>query len=367
MERSLGRWVAGIAAVVSLAACGKRDGGPADPGAPGAAAEATAGAGSRLTIIGRDAAGGTVGISSAEILLSAWGEAKRLPLEVRDGKTALTLDLAWLVERWPLAGDSAHKGYLYMKAEGFAPVRSEPFLWIGSRDPASAWEPAAASDVRLGDGTAVRIEEGRSGTLPVTFRRPRPRHLRLVERDGSPVAGARIYAALFWSNENHCGVLSGFEALGSWTSDDRGAIAVPDLDGEYALTLDGPMEGRPEVRVFESPGTVSWDPRVLIARLGEEETEIVVHERKRRPIEMAVTRGGSPAAGWILFMKLREPACIDDGIHELARTGVDGRLGVSAFIPEDCEEVWLAPPGGGRAWTGAPEDLPDGPFEVKLP
>jgi hypothetical protein len=118
-------------------------------------------------------------------------------------------------------------------------------------------------------------------------------------------------------------------------------------------------------QVFDSPDAL--DPYTLVLRLRDEETVVTVHTRKAVRLEMAVTRGGAPAAGWNLWGILRGISCgTIVGIR--ATTGEDGWIREDFFDAESLSEVWFEAPDGKRLWTADPLDLiANQPVLVELP
>ncbi len=97
--------------------------------------------GTELRLRFKDEQGEKVRLSKAELLLVAWGAADRLDLETRGEDLVVPLDGSWLRSRWPHRFMDMEKVYLFLQADGYAAVRSHPFLWIGAHGPPQ-WPPS---------------------------------------------------------------------------------------------------------------------------------------------------------------------------------------------------------------------------------
>src|SRR5262245_28066513 len=116
----------------------------------------------------RGPAGERVGISHAELLLVAWGHTERLPPPAGGGRPPLDLSEEWLRARFSGLA-SLERAYLYVRADGYAPLRSEPIAWPGSL--------FAGESVRIdfGGGRTATVADGEERRLSLTLRRPQPR------------------------------------------------------------------------------------------------------------------------------------------------------------------------------------------------
>ena len=99
-----------------------------------------------LVLQATDEQGHVVQVSKAELLLVAWGAAERLELAVTGSSLVIRLDESWLRSRWPSRFTDMERVYLYLQADGYAAIRSEPFLWIGG-----SWSPARSPGHHRGD------------------------------------------------------------------------------------------------------------------------------------------------------------------------------------------------------------------------
>ena len=348
--------VAGLVVIVHLWGCGTTSSPPEVPGSTRKAVPV----GTHVVLLCRDDAGRPLRPSSAEVLFRAWGIVERFPLGIDGDRVLVPLDISWLRGRIDLDPERiSPTGFLYLKADGFVPIRSEGFPWVGARNDETGGKPARSVDVGFHGGRFVRLGEGEADELEVSFRRPRPRFLKLVERDGSPVAGLEVACSMFWSHENHCGVLSGYERLGSSMSDAEGRLAVPDIDGEYAFEI---PNGR---QVFESVTVLS--PNTLVARLPVEELMVTVQTQRTFRLAMFVTRAGNPVVGLNLMGEIRGAGCgANTGIA--ATTGEDGWIRAEEFEAEEFGRIWFEDSAGKHLWRADPLDLLDQqPVLVDLP
>lgn len=319
-----------------------------------------------------DAGRRPVQVSKAELLLVAWGDADRLPLPVQGHHLQLDLSPSWLRSRWPTRFPDLMRAYLYVQAEGYVPLRSEPFLWLGSRAAARGHE-ADSVTIDLRQGRPAVLREGEHAERTITLRRPQPRRVTLVGDDGRLLGGVRVSAYLFWSASNHCGFLSGAEPLGTFVSNEAGQFAVPDGDFEYALVLE---ERRSTFRLPPGPGVTaviqhlgsptSGDYRsTLISFLQPPDTTFRVHRFARRPLRVRILREDKPIPQVTLMCSLINYGC---GACSGPRGTSDamGRIAVDDFYPEEIEELFICGPDGERIWQISRRALPSGALEIDL-
>jgi len=318
-----------------------------------------------------DEGGGKVTPATAELLLVTWGQTATLPLPLQKGSNhlQLPLDPDWLRTRWPANfGDQRstdlEKVYLYFRADGFAPVRSEAFEWIGSGHSYAGHTVATAARIALPHGEKADIEEGKTGQLRVVFRKPQSRGLRIVDTAGKPIPGVAVQAGMFWSNTNHCAVPANENSLSRTTSDRDGRVAVPDGDFEYVLEFDKPhylIESRNGG--FFDNGT---DP-YLITRLDTAVTTITFRRLERKPLRLQVTAGGVPVAGLQIWGASAHCSCgaCSGG---LAVTDANGEIRVADFYPEEVGSLYIEDASGARIWQGEVRKLDiTRPVRVALP
>jgi hypothetical protein len=164
-------------------------------------------------------------ITSAQLFVTAWGVSKKHDLRVDGNVVLLHLD-ATRPEFANRFEDTS--GFIYVKAAGYAPIMSEAFTW-----PA----PGAPTVIDFRSGRHLTIAHGTRKSLDVPIRRPLPRRVRLVDQDGRAVVAVKAEVAAYWRTPNHCGFMNGRDVVVSGSTDENGAIVVPDVDGPYALNL----------------------------------------------------------------------------------------------------------------------------------
>ncbi len=305
----------------------------------------------------RDGDGKPVRVARAELLLVAWGVADRLPLSVDHDVLSLDLLSDWLRSRWPGPISSLDRAYLLVHADGFAPLRSEPFPWLGSRGD-SHGPRVESTTVDFRQGRSATLREGDRASLEVTLRRPLPKALRLVDEAGQPVAGLEPKAFLYWSADNHCGALSGAEPLTAATSAADGRLAVDDADAEVALEL-------PEGAGWALAAALGTPfPRRFVGHLPAGETTLVLHRYRTRPLALRFLRDGRPVAGATLVGALDD--CCGACSGPLAVTDAEGWARVEGLPYEQLLEVSLEGGDGAALWRASPGELPTQPQLVEL-
>lgn len=331
----------------------------------------------------RDEAGQAVRPTSAELLLVAWGDAVRLNLEsgvlersygsrrmvIREGAGGLTLalgkplvlplDEAWLHSRWPERFQDMSGVYLYFMADGYVPIRSERFLWIGSHG--DGFGPRISdTEIRFPGRNPVKVTEGQSAECELVFRRPRDRFIRLVDDDAQPVPGVKVTTYMYWSAENHCGALSGADPMGFANSGEDGRVQVPDGDYQYAIVFEK------ELYVLNEPDAWSDLPPRLIIYLTKPETTLKLHRWRRRPLEIEVTTNDDPSPGLGIYGCLARCSCgaccgplarhRDQETH--METDTNGRFNLSDFYPEEFDRVFISNDAGKEIWSEDPRKWP---------
>ena len=311
-----------------------------------------------------------VQLSKAELLLVAWGDADRLPLAVQGERLNLDLSPSWLRSRWPRRFADLEKAYLYVQAEGYAPICSLPFHWLGSHEaPKSPGLVLVTIDFR--QGVPARLHEGEYAERTIVLHRPRTRRVTLVGDDGKPLAGVRGSVYMFWSASNHCGFLSGAEPLGTFVSDEAGQFTVPDGDFQYALVL---QDRRSVFRAPPGPGVTTIiqnlvsptgaQASTLISFLHPPNTTFGVHQFARRPLVVRVLRDGKPLPQVTLMGSIAN--CCGACSGPLGTSDAEGRIVVEDFYPEELDELFICGPDDGRVWRLSPRELPVGPLKIEL-
>ncbi|MBI4914261.1 MAG: hypothetical protein HY825_00295 [Acidobacteria bacterium] len=248
------------------------------------------------------------------------------------------------------------KAYIYVQADGYVPIRSEPFRWPAVE--ATVPDPGSVSArIDFRQGTSVPLTANEDAALAVTLRRPEPRYVTLVGDRGEALSGERLSANMFWSRSNHCGVLAGADPLGEFVSDSAGRIALPDGDYEYALVL------RDSRSVFRSPP--QREEPTLLSYLPKPDTTLHVHRFVRRPLRVHVLSHGRPVSHAVLNGRVANCGC---GACEgpIAVSDTEGRMAVDEFYPEDIGVLFICNEDRKPVWQLAPSDLPAGTLVIDL-
>ena len=290
-----------------------------------------------------DTDGTPVQVAKAELLLSAWGmEAERVELETSPDGLSLELEPEWLRSRWPPGWPSPPGGrplafrvgaHLYLQAPPLAAIQSDRFQWPGGV-PGDSVDPDRRTTITFPRGQEAVVPQGQHVRMTLVFRPRAPRRVRFVDPRGRPWSDFRFHTSMFWSDDNHCAVVTGSESLGSHVTDAAGWSELPDGEFVYALGIRWPhmYAGRS----LEDSRT----PQRLIARLTDPGSAVVVRELKVRPLEVRVRLGGKPAAG--LHLRARGAFCgcgACDG--PVGTTDGNGRIRREDFRPDSHDEIWL--------------------------
>lgn len=254
-------------------------------------------------------------IARARLLATAWGTVEESDLPAQGN--VLRVDLDAVKPAWaPGLSDAA--GFLYVNADGYAPIISNPFPWL------SQTVPSTLVDFRA--GRAVTIGVGETRDLLVTLRRPTARRIRLVDQYGRPVAGAKIDVGINWYAPSHCGFLNGREELVEGTTNAQGRLAVPDVD-----TADFGLRLWARFMEFANPNR-PWG--TLVIPFTRPETTIRVRRRQPTTLTIAVVDGGTPVAGAALWGDSELGRC-GAGWGTLATSDARGRIRLSQFDREE--------------------------------
>ena len=294
-----------------------------------------------------------VAIRKAELLLAWWGDTAIVPLQTRVEKGEVTVLLPLGPDVWRSAhGQPPDFGYVYLEFADFVPVRSERFHWLGGYGPDGV---STASEIRLRfpGGEAVVVREGEQRDVSVPLRLPSPRQLRLLDTNDRPVTDVTVDGWVFWSDHNHCGVLSGKQSVMAGIRPDAdGVVPVPDGDIEYAFAFRGnrhlSVEGP---RDFFTMTFVSPEQLVRIRR------------HRSVALRIRVTREGKPSAD--VPVGAAAPAACGNGTGLLGRTDARGVLVIPEFYPDEVEAICIANRSGQPLWSEAPPRQPD--IAVNLP
>ncbi len=297
--------------------------------------------------------GGATVVSSAELLLVAWGDTERIPLSFTFNAEGvvlhLPLDPEWLRSRWPRA-DDMESAFIYLTGSDFVSLRSDPFRWLGIKGALGDDVPSEVT-IGFGQGQSVTVREGETPLLVLTVRRSaQPRQLRFVDDNERPVTDLTVSAHMLWSTSNHCGALSGKETLVEDVHPNPdGIVMVPDCDFPYAIEVLTP----PHEQVRDPDADVNG---VVETYLRDKERVIHVHRFVRQPLVLRVFVGAQVVEAPPFTETVRGNGCG-------ARTGA--LRSVDDFFPEEVEAVCLGDARGRTIWTLSAFD--GKPVTVRLP
>jgi hypothetical protein len=217
----------------------------------------------------QDGQGQQVQVIHATLVLVSGSYVDKLPLDVSADGVDLTLDASWLRKNWP-GGTSRFKNmdraYVYLKAQGYASVCSNPIHWMGTET------DGLGKDVVISfpRSKTLALSKGQKSSLTVDFRKPVERFVKVSGVNGKPLAGVRVRSYVYWSKTDD-GDLNGADLLGEGFSDETGRVPVIDGDFTYALKIQSkatpgnPAENVLIVKRFEDteyPVTVRDEPVV---------------------------------------------------------------------------------------------------------
>jgi hypothetical protein len=284
------------------------------------------------------AAGEPVPITSAQLMVTAWGTSERHDLPFAGNVVHLDLDATR-----PNFADhmSDTRGVVYVKADGYAPITSQAFAWPGKN---------TASVINFRNSQLVLVAKGNTARLSVTMRRPIPRRIRLVDESGRAVAGIRLEAGAYWRSPNHCGFLAGRDVLVTGETSADGTLEVPDVDGAHAFQLQA------RLTKFSERSDDGWPGMDLVRVLTSAETTLQVHTYRRQPLALEILNNGTPLPGAVLWSDMALGVC-GAGSGTLATADAGGRIQVDDFYPEfwvrygicaDHKPVWVTVKDGQR-------------------
>jgi hypothetical protein len=251
----------------------------------------------------------------------------------------LPLTDRWLRQQWPERARDVQEAFLYLRAEGYAPARSQPFTFLPDSLP-------DAAPVRVAfTGASATVSRGRTATLQLRLPPASTRSITFVQADNTPAADLPVTAWMYWSSSNHCGTLGGADSLTTTRTDANGRISVPAGDIEYALVIGDPHW------IFEERRGQNLFRGRLIRRLPEPDTRLGVHRMSQVDVELRITRAGTPVPGLILRAALADCAC---GACEgpLGTSDGNGRVQIAAFAAEAWSRMELVDAAGIVLWRG---------------
>lgn len=290
---------------------------------------------------------GSATVKRAELLLGWWDGTARIPLTV--GKDAEGAFVA--VPLHPgVWGDlralqAPEMALVLLEFDGFVPVVSREFLWLGAlghqggpvRDTSLAFRGAQPLVVRPGD----------DAELVVPLRRAVSRQLKFVDDSGTAVTDITVSGGMFWSVDNMCGFPAGNVPLfDDIRPNADGVITVPDGDLEYGIEI----RENPYLRVVTPP---PFEGSGNFFRMRFDSPEQVVHIRRfsRLPLQVRVFVGESPAAG--ASLTIEPPAvsgCALEG-GERVTTDAQGVWVRGDFYPDQVGAICIADDRGELLWS----------------
>ena len=316
-----------------------------------------------LWIQPRDESGKTLRLSRAEVYLDIWGHGNNVTLVQDERGVKLPLDRSWPCSVWPeICGKNALWGArLILQAEGYTTVTSRTFYPLGTQGPA-AGPPGTTVDtvtISFQGVPEARIKEGDTKELIIPFRRPVPMVLRVIDEQGKPLSGIRIWDQLLFAQSNHCGAVEG-ETLVRGETDATGELKVPDVDGECAFEIEDLLH----YALKESPHASK--PIVAVRELRAPITTVFLRAlEKRTALQLEFTNNGVPAAGLQLISCLNVACGAGCGKIE-GETDQKGRVLLRDYYPEEIYLI-LTDPSGKGYWQGqVPEPERSGWTKVEI-
>jgi hypothetical protein len=298
----------------------------------------------------RDEGGCPVKVKTAKLTVICYNDGGDVTLPVDTSSITIPLSLGWLQKQFEPAKEAIHL-HLYLVADGYAPIRSNVFMWPGVSGYPT--ESEATGTIDLGRGAKADLTLGKDVHLNVVFRKPGKRVLRFVDEAGQPMPGIKFTYGPFEDERNHCGFVGTIEDYGQCETNLQGLAEVRDADVEYLLTIN---HVNCSVR-SPKPGSFTYPiGDQLNLRLSSEETTITMHRWLRMPLEFHVFRGGKPVDQAGLFVML--PGCHCGGCGgTIATTDKDGRVIVPDFYPENYEYIAFLDSNEKPLWKMTQEEI----------
>src|ERR1035441_2868822 len=156
-------------------------------------------------------------------------------MEIPRGGLDIPLDASWLRANWPGGASrlkNMDRGYVYLKAPGYAAICSNPIHWMGTESDGLGKNVV----ISFPRSKTLVMSQGQRLSLTLIFRKPTERFLRLSGGKGLPLAGIRVKSYVYWS-KNDDGDLNGADFLGEGITDETGRIPVVDGDFTYAFQI----------------------------------------------------------------------------------------------------------------------------------
>jgi hypothetical protein len=307
-----------------------------------------------------DEAGRPLRLLRAELFLNVWGDHRHVPLVSSERGAAVPLDRFWLCTEWPeRCNDSDLGARVILQADGYVPVVSALFAWLGMVDPATGeGAPRSAVEIRFPGAAGITITDGESKEVGLKMRRGGPRMLRIVDPGGRPIPAVEVKTFLFLSMSSHCGGTNG-EVLSEGSSGSDGELLIPDADMEYAF------EFSKAHYVLQKPKDTA-DPMRLIRELTATATTVVLRPMEKRPLFLEITNGELPGT-WIDVSACVAACPCGACCGLLGVTDRAGRLTLEDFYPDEIDRVMVVDSSKQVLWEGKSSDFPSsGPVKVDL-
>ncbi|MBI3934301.1 MAG: hypothetical protein HY316_06385 [Acidobacteria bacterium] len=311
-----------------------------------------------LRIHAVDESGQPLALSRAEIYLDLGGGGEKTAVLFDESEVRVPLDRSWLCGARPAScEDQFVEGRLLLHAEGYAPVVSRAFLWMGGVDtPGEA--PRTSVDVRFVSGAWMHLEQSESRDLTLAFRRPQPRQLRFLNQTGEAVAGVGVRAYLLFAGSNHCGSTER-ELLAEGVSNEAGEVTIPDADAEYDFELTKAHH------ILINPQHPD-DPMRAAAVLSQGLSAVLLRQLEKRPLHLQIS-GSDDLSGMELSACVAACPC-GACCETLGESDATGRIDVDDFYPDEFERLTLLDRRGQPVWQGTPRTLDEAdPILIQLP
>jgi hypothetical protein len=281
-----------------------------------------------------DEAGRPVRLTRADLYFDVWGGNEVTPLPHSGNVVRIGLDrsAACALEPQLCAIHPAFSARILLEAENLAPVSSDLFDWMSQAAQTTRLPPV---EIRFPGAVPLRFTPGTRRDVTIRFRAKQPRRLRVVDRAGAPVVGARVSVMNLFAATNHMGMFEGDAILDERPTDARGEVEVPDGDITYGVQI-----GKPHWSI-EKPRPGSW-PDQIAQRIDVWPLTVVMRRHARLPLLLRFVRDGDPVAG--LAVSACVAPCGGACCGPIGTTDAAGNLTVRDFHPEEYDRVFVPLP-----------------------
>jgi hypothetical protein len=286
-----------------------------------------------VTVALVNADGQPVAGARAQLLIASWGHTEQFDLPVRGHILHFNLNDGRVSTLQP------PNAFIYIKADGYAPLMSEEF----------AWPPRRAATIDFREGRTIKTSGTSQASLPL--RRPLPRRVRFIDQDGRPFAGAKVSAAAYWDTPNHCGVMVGQDTLFTGVTNAAGDIDIPDVDGNHAIVIH-------ERQVLFADAVSEWPVRQIatVRRLTQTATTLRVHRLKPERLSVDIVNAGRPVVGAVLWADMGFGTCAASS-GPLGTSNAQGHVSRDVFYREEWKAYWVCV-GAKQIWVSPDTRLP---------